>query len=308
MRLHLTVALAAAVAIVLSFAAGACSSGTGANTGKKSIVVTYAVLGSVVTDLVGDAATVTVLMPNGADPHEWSPSAKDIERVTKADLLVENGLGLEGGMANAFDQAQRAGVRRFLASDHVTLRHVGTGEGVNQTDPDQTTGAADPHLWMDPLAIKDVVTALAAELKSSLSIDVATRAADVESRLTALDTGITATLSVVPAASRQLVTGHESLGYFARRYGFKLIGAIIPSLTTQAETSSAQLAALEAKIRAAGVKAVFTELGTSSSVADAVGRDTGAKVVELSTHKLPGDGSYFTFMTDIATLVADNLT
>jgi zinc/manganese transport system substrate-binding protein len=308
MRLHLTVALAAAVAIAVSLAAGACSSGTGANSGKKSIVVTYAVLGSVVTDLVGDAATVTVLMPNGADPHEWSPSAKDIERVTKADLLVENGLGLEGGMVNAFDQAQRAGVRRFLASDHVTLRHVGTGEGVNQTDPDQTTGAADPHLWMDPLAIKDVVTALAAELKSSLSIDVATRATDLESRLTALDAGITARLSVIPAATRQLVTGHESLGYFARRYGFKLIGAIIPSLTTQAETSSAQLAALEAKIRAAGVKAVFTELGTSSSVADAVGRDTGAKVVELSTHKLPGDGSYFTFMTDIATLVADNLT
>jgi zinc/manganese transport system substrate-binding protein len=306
MRLHLTVALAVAVAIALSFAAG-CSSGTGANSGKKSIVVTYTVLGSVVTDLVGDAATVTVLMPNGADPHEWSPSAKDIERVTKADLLVENGLGLEGGMVNAFDQAQRAGVRRFLASDHVTVRHVGTGEGVNQTDPDQTTGAADPHLWMDPLAIKDVVTALAAELKSSLGIDVATRATDLESRLTALDAGITTTLSVVPAASRQLVTGHESLGYFARRYGFKLIGAIIPSLTTQAETSSAQLAALEAKIRAAGVKAVFTELGTSSSVADAVGRDTGAKVVELSTHKLPGDGSYFTFMTDIATLVADNL-
>jgi zinc/manganese transport system substrate-binding protein len=308
MRLHLTVALVAAVAIALSFAAGGCSSGTGANTGKKSIVVTYAVLGSVVTDLVGDAATVTVLMPNGADPHEWSPSAKDIERVTKADLLVENGLGLEGGMVNAFDQAQRAGVRRFFASDHVTVRHVGTGEGVNQTDPDQTTGAADPHLWMDPLAIKDVVTALAAELKSSLGIDVATRAADLDTRLTALDTGITATLSVVPATTRQLVTGHESLGYFARRYGFKLIGAIIPSLTTQAETSSAQLAALEAKIRAAGVKAVFTELGTSSSVADAVGRDTGAKVVELSTHKLPADGSYFTFMTDIATLVAANLT
>ena len=124
MRPRLTVALAVAVAIAMSLAAGACSPGTGANSGKKSIVVTYTILGSVVTDLVGDAATVTVLMPNGSDPHDWAPSAKDIERVTKADLLVENGLGLEGGMGNAFDQAQRAGVKRFLASDHIKIRHV----------------------------------------------------------------------------------------------------------------------------------------------------------------------------------------
>jgi zinc/manganese transport system substrate-binding protein len=104
-----------------------------------------------------------------------------------------------------------------------------------------------------------------------------------------------------------LVTGHESLGYFAQRYGFKLVGAIIPSLTTQAETSAADLAALEAKIKAAGVKAIFTELGTDPSVAETVGKDTGAKVVELTTHALPADGSYFTFMTDIGKLVADNL-
>jgi zinc/manganese transport system substrate-binding protein len=104
-----------------------------------------------------------------------------------------------------------------------------------------------------------------------------------------------------------LVTGHESLGYFAQRYGFKLVGAIIPSLTTEAETTAADLAALEAKIKAAGVKAIFTELGTDASIAETVGKDTGAKVVELTTHALPADGSYFTFMTDLAKLVADNL-
>ena len=83
-------------------------------------------------------------MPNGADPHEWEPSAKDIETLTKADLLVENGLGLEGGMGNAFEQAEAAGVRRFVASDHMTIRRVGSGEGADPEDPDQAPGAEDP--------------------------------------------------------------------------------------------------------------------------------------------------------------------
>jgi zinc/manganese transport system substrate-binding protein len=272
-----------------------------------SIVVTYAILGSVVKDLVGDAATVTVLMPNGADPHEWSPSAQDIETMTKADLLVENGLDLEGGMGDAFTQAEQAGVKRFIASDHITVRRVGEGEGADPSDPDQAPGAEDPHLWMDPLTMKDVVAALATQLKSDVGIDVSARATDLEARLTALDDQVAGVVNTVPEAQRSLVTGHESLGYFAQRYGFKLVGAIIPSLTTEAETSAADLAALETKIKTAGVKAIFTELGTDASVAETVGKDTGAKVVELTTHALPADGSYFTFMTDLAKLVSDNL-
>lgn len=297
-----------AIALVagLALSATACSSASGTHSGKKSIVVTYSCLGAVVKDLMGDTADVSVLMPNGADPHEWAPSAKDIEKLTKADLLVENGLNLEGGMGDAFVQAERAGVRRFVASDHITVRHVGPGEGVDAT-ADQTVGAADPHLWMDPLTVKDVVAALATQMKTDLGVDVSARATDLESRLTQLNDQIAATLSVVPQAQRQLVTGHESLGYFAARYNFKLIGAIVPGLTTQAETSSSNLAALEAKIRAAGVKAVFTELGTSAAVAEAVGKDTGARVVGLTTHAVPSDGSYFTFMANIADLVAANL-
>ncbi|MGH9887861.1 MAG: metal ABC transporter substrate-binding protein [bacterium] len=297
-------ALVAAIALV---AVGCGGAGSTPAPAAKSIVVTYSVLGSVVTDLVGDAAHVTVLMPNGADPHEWSPSAKDIETMTKADLLVENGLGLEGGMGDAFTQAEQAGVKRFIASDHITVRHVGAGEGVDASDPDQAPGAEDPHLWMDPLTMKDVVVALAAQLKTDVGIDVSARASDLEARLSTLNDQVAGVVNAVPEAQRSLVTGHESLGYFAQRYGFKLVGAIIPSLTTQAETSAADLAALEAKVRAAGVKAFFTELGTDPSTAETVGKDTGAKVVELTTHALPADGSYFTFMTDIGNLVATNL-
>jgi zinc/manganese transport system substrate-binding protein len=296
--------------LAIAVLAAACTGGSTSPSGTapgKSIVVTYSVLGAVVKDLVGSAATVTVLMPNGSDPHEWAPSAKDIETMTKADLLVENGLNLEGGMGDAFTQAEKAGVKRFIASDHITVRHVGVGEGISTSDPDQAVGAPDPHLWMDPLTMKEVVAALATQLKTDLGIDVSARATDLEARLTTLNDQIATILSTVPEAQRSLVTGHESMGYFAQRYSYKLVGAIIPSLSSQAETSAATLAALEAKVKAAGVKAVFTELGTDASVAQAVGTDTGAKVVELTTHALPPDGSYFTFLTNIANLVAENL-
>lgn len=293
-----------------ALAVGACGGGSdGASpaSSRKTIVVTYSVLGAVVRNLVGDAANVVVLIPNGADLHEWEPSAKDIETVTRADLLVENGLNLEGGMANAFEQAAQAGVRRFVAADHITVRTVGAGEGADTADQDQAPGAPDPHLWMDPLTVKQVIDALAPALQTELGIDVGGRLASEDARLEALDAQVRTILQVVPEARRKLVTGHESLGYFAARYGFTLIGAIIPSLTTQAETSAADLAALAEKVRAAGVGAVFTELGTPPQVAQAIGAETGARVVELATHVLPADGSYDTFMLQMATLVADNL-
>ncbi len=308
-QLRLSMRLRIATFVVVGALAVAACTGTGSSPtpAGKTIVVTYSVLGAVVKDLVGDAATVQVLMPNGADPHEWQPSAKDIETLTRADLLVENGLGLEGGMDNAFAQAEAAGVKRFVASDHVTTRRVGSGEGADAEDPDQAPGAEDPHLWMDPLAVRDAMDALAGQLKTDLGVDVTARAKDLDARLSTLNDEVAAIAAAVPEARRTLVTGHESLGYFAQRYGFRLVGAIVPSITTSAEPSAADLAALAEKIRTAQVPAIFTELGTSPAVAEAVGKETGAKVVEITTHVLPDDGSYATFMKNIATLIADNL-
>ncbi len=286
----------------------ACQAPTqAAPSGKKNIVVTYSVLGALVKDLVGDQANVIVPMPNGQDPHEWEPSAKDIEAIMKADLIVQNGLQLEGGLEKTLARAREAGVKFFTASDHVDVRKVGQGEGIPNGDPDQTVGADDPHVWMDPLAMKQVIEALAAQIKTDLGIDVADRAKDLSVRLEALNGEIADRVVHVPDAQRQLVTGHESLGYFARRYGFKLIGAIIPSITPQAEVSAADLAALKQVIEASGVKAIFTELGTPQNVAKAIGQETGVQVIELTTHAVPSDGSYFTFMRNLAATITEAL-
>jgi ABC-type Zn uptake system ZnuABC Zn-binding protein ZnuA len=352
---------------------------------KATVVVTHSVLGAVVSDLVGDAAEVVVLMPNGADPHDWEASAKDIEKVNSAAVVVANGLQLEESLLDTLETAGFDGLTIFYASDHIDVRTIGEGEiGTAHEDEDHAheeeghsdeeeahsdeeeghsdeeeahsdeeeahsdeeeahsdeeeahsdededhahededhadekaegddhdhdhgEGAEDPHLWMDPIAMSDVVAALAPVLAEA-GVDVTDRVDEVQADLEALDAEVADTLSVIADDDRQLVSGHESLGYFADRYDFSLVGAVIPSLTSQAEASAGDLAELRETMEAAGVTTIFTEIGTPDSVVQAIADEAGAQVIELGTHTLPDDGTYRTFMLDIATLVADGLT
>ena len=96
--------------------------------GSRSIVVTYSVLGSVVEQLVGDLATVSVIIPDGQDPHEFEPSAKDIESLNNADLVVANGLDFEEGLEQTIDRAIDSGVNVFMVGDHITVRQMSKDE------------------------------------------------------------------------------------------------------------------------------------------------------------------------------------
>lgn len=271
-------------------------------TGKKTIVVTYSILGAVVKELVGEAASVVVLVPNGQDPHEWEPSARDIETLNKADLVIQNGLDLESGLQKTLVLASQGGVKTFTASDYIAVRRLGQAEGA----PGGTEGVPDPHLWTDPKAIQQVVAALSERLQSDLGLDVSGRAGELSARLDELNAEITSLVETLPQADRKLVTGHDSLGYFAARYGFEMLGAIIPSLTSQAEVSAADLAALKGLITDHQVKVIFTELGTPPAIARAIGQETGVQVIEISTHLLPADGSYFSYMRDLAQTIVDH--
>ena len=302
------VALAFMAAAVLGVVSSACGSGASANVARRpQIVVTYSVLGAVVKQVVGEAGDVVVLMPNGANPHEWSPSAKDVEKMLKATLVIDNGLGLEGNLRDPLKQAKANGVRVFTVADHITVRKVKAGEGTNVGDPDQSAGADDPHLWMDPLTMKQWIQPLVSALHD-VGIDATSSGAKVSADLDSLNADVQSIVARIPLARRRLVTGHESLGYFAQRYQFTLIGAIIPAITSQAEASAGQLAALVEKIRQAKVPAIFAEIGTPAATVAAIAGDSGAKLVELSTHNLPADGTYRSFMLNIATTVAGALT
>ncbi len=304
--------------LLASYLFVSCQSQNKFDQNKKSILVTYSVLGAVIQELLEDKAEVVVSIPNGLDPHDWEPSAKDIEALNKADMVIQNGLGLEAGMLKAIEAAGRSGVKVFTASDYISVRYIGENEEVTGEHRDEgnyeeqhehhhEVGSPDPHLWTDPIAMKSIVNALSTQLKNELNLDVSSQAYELENRLTTLHKQITEKIAIIPQKDRKLVTGHESMGYFAQRYGFKIVGAIIPSISTQAEVSAGDLAALKKLIEENRVKAIFAELGTSPGVAKAIGNETGVKVVELSTHQIPGDGSYFTFLTDMANTIVDGL-
>jgi zinc/manganese transport system substrate-binding protein len=151
--------------------------------------------------------------------------------------------------------------------------------------------------------MRDVVAALGPEL-AAVGVDVGDRAVDVEQRLADLDAELRSTLAAVPEGSRKLVTGHESMGYFADRYEFELVGTVVPGLSSQGEVSAGELAELKGTIEREGVGAIFTEIGTPAAVVEAIGREAGVEVVELPSHTLPEDGSYFSFIRGIAASVA----
>lgn len=276
------------------------------------IVVSYPVLGSVVRELVGDRATVEVLMGDGVDPHDWSPSARDVETIHQADLVVVNGLGLEEGLHDALEEAAAAGVPVFEATDHVALRALDDAPGHEAEDGHDTAhgpggpGAVDPHFWVDPLSMRDVVLALG-PVVAGLGVEITEREAALVSALTALDAEVRTMLEVVPPERRKLVTGHESMGYFADRYGFELVGAVVPGLSSLGEVSAGQLAAIATVIREHGVPAILTEVGTPQAVVDAIAAETGVTVIQLPSHALPADGSYRTFIRDIAAAIATAL-
>jgi zinc/manganese transport system substrate-binding protein len=152
-----------------------------------------------------------------------------------------------------------------------------------------------------------IVDALADEIEAGFKVDLSARRADLDSRLEALDAEVAAQTAKLPEARRMLVTGHESMGYFAQRYGFKLVGAIVPSLSSQAESSAAELAALKALIAAKGVSVIFTEAGTSPAVAAALAREAKVEAVSLNTHALPEGGGYAEFIRGLASTITQSL-
>lgn len=291
---HRLIVAGSAVALA-ALVAGCGTSGPAGRGDRLRVVVTFPVLGAVVTELVDGQADVGVLMPDNVDPHDWSPSARDVEAVGTADAVIANGLGLEEGLTDALDEADHDGTPIFRATDHITVRSLGT----SSTDPGDEHDGGDPHFWTDPIAMRDVVVALGRFLGSETGLDVSARAETLATRLDDLDASVRERVATIPRARRKLVTGHESLGYFADRYGFQVVGTVIPASTSQAEASARQIARLAERVHDEHVDVIFTEIGTSKAVVDAISTESGARVVEVATHSLPDDGSYFTFLDDL---------
>jgi len=271
------------VAGLVATALAACSSADGqsADAGPK-IVVTTNILGDVVEELVGEAADVEVLMPPNADPHEFAASAQQAASMRTADALVVNGLGFEEGLLDTVEAAEDDGVTVITATDAIEPLPLGAGD--------------DPHLFTDPARMGTAASHIADELVTSIpELDtpgVADRVAAYVASLDELDTEVEGILDAVPAERRVLVTNHEVFGYFADRYDFEVLGAIIPGGSTLAEPSPAELDALVDAIDRRQVPAIFAETSAPARLADALASEgADVEVVELYSESLGEPGS-----------------
>ena len=271
------------VAGLVATALAACSSADGqsADAGPK-IVVTTNILGDVVEELVGEAADVEVLMPPNADPHEFAASAQQAASMRTADALVVNGLGFEEGLLDTVEAAEDDGVTVITATDAIEPLPLGAGD--------------DPHLFTDPARMGTAASHIADELVASIpelnTQGVADRVAAYVASLDELDTEVEGILDAVPAERRVLVTNHEVFGYFADRYDFEVLGAIIPGGSTLAEPSPAELDALVDAIDRRQVPAIFAETSAPARLADALASEgADVEVVELYSESLGEPGS-----------------
>jgi zinc/manganese transport system substrate-binding protein len=258
---------------------------------RPTVVVTTNILGDVTRNLVGDQADVVVLMESGADPHSFGISAQQAAKLENADLVVHNGAGLEEGVLHHVEAAAAEGVPTLAAMDAV--------EPVKFTfDDDEGDRAADdPHFWTDPSRMVQASEAIAEgivrHVKGADAEAVHDNAARYVGELKELETWMADSFAALGADKRKLITNHHVFGYLAQRFGFDVIGAVIPSGTTLASPSSSDLDDLTGKIRTAGVVAIFADSSQPERLAKVLADEAGLEiaVVPLFTESLGAAGS-----------------
>ena len=274
---RLTVALWVALALI-----GAGCSADPADDDRIRVVATTTILGDVAGNVTGRDADVEVLMPISASPHGFVPSSQQVAKIYTADLVVANGLDLEAGLADVLDAAKGDGVNVLEVAPHLDPLPFGDGDDL------------DPHVWMDPVRMMDTAGLIATELTAvAPSVDWERNADAYGAELQSTHTTIQELLDAIPTDQRKLVTNHDSLGYFADRYDFVVIGTVIPGGSSLGDPSSADLAELVAVISRGQSPAIFAESTEPQALADAVAAEAGADVavVELFTGSLSEPGT-----------------
>ncbi|MFM8948060.1 MAG: metal ABC transporter substrate-binding protein [Acidimicrobiaceae bacterium] len=274
------------------------------------IAVTYSVIGNIVSQLVGDKAAVSVIIPDGQDPHDFQPSAKDIETINNAALVVSNGLEFEEGLEEVLENIAYSGGNIFKVGEHITVRKIENdgddhGDDQNDDDHDHKHTGGDPHVWLSPATMLEMLPALTSALSEAVGADLSTQATALTTQLQDLDGQVESIIKGLGECN--LVSGHDELGYFADRYGCKVIGAIIPSFTTTSEATAGELAELKRLVEQYKVPAIFTGLGTSPNTANQLAKELDIKAITLSTHFLDGVANYQEFILNLTNQIAEAL-
>ena len=268
---------------------GGCGSVGDSETGARRLVLTgTSYLADIAQNVAGSRLQVTSIVPPGVDPHSFEPTPRDAAEVARCDLFIINTPGFEPVIDNLIKNGGRAG-------------RVVVDAGAGLLGRDGGSGQVDPHFWLDPTKVVTYVTNIRdglAALDPAGAEEYRTNAETYVRKLLQLDSWIAEQVATIPAPRRLLVTNHESFGYFADRYGFRIVGTVFETMGAEGTPSARQLTDLVAKIRATGAPAIFLETGSAPELAVQVARETGAKVVaDLYTHSLgQGASTYLDMM------------
>lgn len=260
--------------------AAACGSDADPDDGRLQVIATTAQIAALTREAAGDLVELTVLIPPGVDSHDYEPTADDLKAIGRADVLFRNGIGLDDFLDDAIDNAGGDAID-ITVTDGVEVRQSAFEEHADEKADEHEEG--DPHVWHDPVNAKVMLQNIASALAEADPDNAGTYTANATAYAATLDetdAEIRALIETIPVANRKMVTNHEAFGYFIDRYGLEFVGAVIPSLTTGAEPSAADLAALADLIEKEGVKAVFAESSIDPKIAEQIARDTGVRIVD----------------------------
>ena len=251
-----------ALVVVLLAAVVGCGAGGGSGDAGVTAVATTTQVADLVANVGGKRVALDSILRPNSDPHEYEPRPSDAAALAKADVVFRSGGDLDGWLDEVVDSAG------------------GDAKQVTLIDSVKREGD-DPHWWQNP---RNAILAVAAIRDALIDADPAgragyeRRAAAYTARLRRLDADVARCIDRVPPAQRKLVTTHDALGYFAARYGIDVIGAVIPSLSTQAQPSAKDVGELVDQIKREGVEAIFPEASLSKRLEQAISRESGAEV------------------------------
>lgn len=263
----LAVCAVVAVGWTMSLGMGCCrdsAGGLAGEDGRPAILADTSFLADIVRNVAGERLTVSSLLPTGADPHSFEPTPQDAKRVTESRAIVINVIGLAPQL------------------DDLLADVAGSDVPVIEAAAGLVRASADPHVWLDPLRVVTYVDNIAkglAELDPAGADEYRANAEAYSEELGALDAWIAGKVETLPVGRRLLVTDHESLGYFAERYGFTIVGSVFPTVSGIGAPSAQQVAALVRDIRSAGAPAIFLRAGSNADLALQIAAETGAEVV-----------------------------
>ena len=265
-----------AVACAAAALLAGCGTEGGDGADGLRLVATTTPVADLAAGVAGEGTAIHVLLPADADPHDHEVRAEDVAALADADVVVRSGGELDEWLDDALESAG------------------GDARVVDLMAEVQPRGQ-DPHWWLDPAlgraALRPLTESLAAADPSRRSA-FERGARRQERRLAALEADVRRCLSAIPARDRELVTTHDAFGAYARRFGFEVVGSLVPARSDHGQPSAGETAELVGAMRARDVRAVFPEPGAGTRLAEAVAREVGARVgPPLWVDSLGPDGS-----------------